>query len=143
GDCEDVCGFESIHMDKYGLPVVDEDKCTACNDCVEVCPKDLFSLQPISHKLWVACKSLNTGGETDADCEVVCTACGRCAADAPEGLITIKDNLATIDYTKNDLASKVPIERCPTGAIVWLDKKKTVKGVDAKKVIRMEPLPRG
>ncbi|MCP4702240.1 MAG: RnfABCDGE type electron transport complex subunit B, partial [Gammaproteobacteria bacterium] len=116
GDCEDVCGFESIHMDKYGLPVVDEDKCTACNDCVEVCPKDLFSLQPITHKLWVACKSLNTGGEIDADCEVVCTACGRCAADAPEGLITIEDNLAVIDYTKNDLASKVPIERCPTGA---------------------------
>ncbi|MDM8561015.1 RnfABCDGE type electron transport complex subunit B [Candidatus Parabeggiatoa sp. HSG14] len=143
GDCKDVCGFEAIHMDKFGLPVVTEDKCTACNDCVEVCPKDLFSLQPITHKLWVACKSLDFGDKAEADCEVGCTTCGRCVADAPEGLITLKKNLAVIDYSKNDLASKIAIERCPTGAIVWLDKKKTVKGLDAKKVIRMEPLPRG
>jgi RnfABCDGE-type electron transport complex B subunit len=56
GDCEDVCEFDSIHMNKFGLPVVSEDKCVACNDCVEVCPKDLFEIHPVTHKLWVACK---------------------------------------------------------------------------------------
>jgi Na+-translocating ferredoxin:NAD+ oxidoreductase subunit B len=50
---------------------------------------------------------------------VICTACGRCAQDSPEGLITIGDNLAVIDYSRNALASRVAIERCPTGAIVW------------------------
>jgi electron transport complex protein RnfB len=143
GDCEQACGFGAIQMNKFSLPVVNEDKCTACNDCVEICPKDLFSLHPISHKLWVACKNRDRGEEAELECEVVCTACGRCAADAPEGLIEVKDNLAVIDYSKNKLASKVAIERCPTGAIVWLDPHKRIRGIAAKKVVRKEPLPRG
>lgn len=136
GDCFDVCDFDAIHMNEHGLPVVDEDKCTACGDCVEVCPKDLFSLQPISHRLWVACKSLEEGDEVLEDCEVGCTACGRCAADAPT-LITIESNLPVIDYQK-DHNTQAPIQRCPTGSIVWLDPvaKSAVKGPAAKKVIR-------
>ncbi len=142
GECESVCDFNAISMNKYGLPVVDAERCTACGDCVEICPKDLFSLEPVSHQLWIACKNQDLADEGAADCEVVCTACGRCAADAPEGLITMASNLAVIDYTKNELASKVAIERCPTGAIVWFDNKKGVlKGADAKRVTRKEPLP--
>ena len=100
GDCEDVCGFDAIKLDRFGLPVVNAERCTACNDCVEVCPKDLFSIHPISHQLFVACKNLEKGEEAEADCEVICTACERCAIDSPEGLIDIKDNLAVIDYEK-------------------------------------------
>lgn len=143
-DCERSCEFDAINMDRHGLPVVNEENCVACGDCVEACPKDLFSLQPLSHKLWVACKNLIEGDEAEALCEVACTGCGRCAADAPEGLITIQHNLARIDYTKNGLASRVAIERCPTGAIVWLDEDHgVVKGVEARKIVRVEPLPRG
>ena len=123
------------------FPVVDEEKCVACNDCVVACPLDLFSLQPISHKLWVACKSLTEGDEALADCEVACTACARCVADAPDGLISIKNNLATIDYSRNPLASRLPIQRCPTGAIVWLENQTITKGPAAKHVLRKEPLP--
>ena len=130
-------------MDKFGLPVVNEDKCVACDDCVQVCPKDLFEIHPVSHKLWVACKSLSSGGEAEQDCEVACTACARCVVDSPEGLIEMKNNLAVIDYTKNELASRVAIERCPTGAIVWLEDQKAIKGAGAKRIVRMEPLPRG
>ncbi len=144
-DCKDVCGFGAISMDKYGLPHVDTDLCTACGDCVDVCPKDLFTLEPISRQLWIACKSLDNADEAEADCEVTCTACARCAADSPEGLITMQNNLAVIDYSKNGLASKVAIERCPTGAIVWFrrDGNAIQKGVEAKRIIRREPLPRG
>lgn len=142
-DCELSCEFDAIHMDKFGLPVVDEDNCVACNDCVEVCPKELFSIQPVDHHLWVACKSLAEGDEAEHECEVACTACARCVVDAPEGLIEIKDNLAVVDYSRNELASKVAIERCPTGAIVWINGEETVKGGGAKKILRMEPLPRG
>lgn len=143
GDCERACEeFDAIHLDEHGLPVVDAEKCTACGDCVDVCPKKLFSLHPVSHHLWVACKNLDNPDESEANCEVTCNACGRCAADAPEGLITIQNNLAVIDYSKNELASRLAIERCPTGAIVWLnDKKGTIKGAKAKKVIRREALP--
>lgn len=143
GDCEVSCTFDAIHMNAFGLPVVDEDKCVACNDCVIACPLNLFSLHPVSHKLWVACKSLAEGDAALDDCEVACNACGRCAMDAAPGLIEMKNNLPVIDYTKNHLASPVAIERCPTGAIVWLENKQIIKGSSAKKIIRKTPLPVG
>jgi len=144
GDCADVCDFDAITMNEHGLPIVDEDKCTACGDCVDVCPKDLFELHSIEHQLFVACKNLQKGDEPESDCEVVCTACERCAVDSPEGLITIVDNLAIIDYDNNSLASSVAVERCPTGAIVWFDKKGGFRiGKDSKKIIRKQPLPIG
>jgi len=141
GDCESVCDFEAIVMNEFGLPVVDSAKCTACGDCVEVCPKDLFSLQPISHKLWVACRNRADGDIAEAQCEVACTACGKCTVDAAPGLIRLDNNLAVIDYAGNKLASHVAIERCPTGAIVWLDGARIEKGREAKKIIRVKPLP--
>ncbi|KAB2960372.1 MAG: RnfABCDGE type electron transport complex subunit B [Thermoanaerobaculia bacterium] len=137
-DCAEVCDFDAIRMDSQGLPVVDEAKCTACGDCVEACPKDLFSLQPISRRLWVACRSLEAGDEVLEDCRVGCTACGRCAQDAP-GLITMQHNLPVVDYTGAH-GTRVPIERCPTGAIVWLDPAAgPVRGAAAPRIVRREP----
>lgn len=134
-DCEVACDFDAITMDAHGLPVVDERKCTGCGDCVDACPKDLFSLHPSDRRLWVACRSLEAGDEILADCEVACTACARCAMDAP-GLIAMKDNLPVVDYTKQH-ATRTPIQRCPTGAIVWIDAVEgPQKGPAAKKIIR-------
>lgn len=141
GDCEVSCDFDAIAMNPYGLPVVDAEKCTACGDCVAVCPKQLFSLQPVSHKLWVACKSRAEGDIAEAQCEVACTACGKCVADAAPGLIRLDHNLAVIDYAKNPLASPLAMQRCPTGAMVWLDDSRTMKGREAKKIIRVQALP--
>ena len=100
-------------------------------------------MQSVNHKLWVACSNRADGDTAERQCEVACTACGRCAADAPEGLLTLRNNLATVDYGNNRLASRIAIERCPTGAIVWLDNEGAVKGRDAKKVVRQEALPVG
>lgn len=142
GDCEAVCPFDAIHLDLHGLPVVDADKCTACNDCVEVCPKSLFSLEPVSHRLWIACKNHADGDTAEAACEVACTACGKCVSDAPTGVMKLVRDLAVIDYGFNAKTSRTPIERCPTGAIVWFDNpNKPVKGAAAKKIVRNEPLP--
>jgi Na+-translocating ferredoxin:NAD+ oxidoreductase subunit B len=144
GDCEVVCDFGAIRMNEHGLPVVDVEKCTACGDCVEVCPKKLFSIQPLSHRLWVACANLETGDAATRECEVVCDGCGRCAMDSTEGVLEIRNNLATVDYSKNRSASRKAIERCPTGAIVWFDNAHVQKGaVASKKVQRQEPLPPG
>jgi len=131
-------------MNEHGLPVVDEDTCTACGDCVDVCPKDLFELHSLSHQLFVACKNLEKGEEPEAECEVMCTACERCVMDSPEGLVSMKNNLAVIDYEKNSLASEIAVERCPTGAIIWFDKKGSYRtGKKSKKIIRKESLPIG
>jgi electron transport complex protein RnfB len=141
-DCMRVCTFDAISMDAHGLPAVNDAKCTACGECVEVCPKGLFSLHAESHRLWVACRNLLNGEQAEAACEVACTACGRCAADAPADLIRITNYLAVIDYSKNHLATRTPIERCPTGAIVWIDEKRgRIRGMEAKKITRISPLP--
>ena len=141
-DCADVCDLDAITMDRHGLPLVDAEKCTACEDCVEVCPKGLFSIQPVDRRLWVACKNLEHGDSAESECEVACTACERCVKDSPEGLISIQNNLAVVDYSNNNLTSPVATERCPTGAIVWLDDDKgAVKGVYAKRIVRNEALP--
>jgi len=134
-DCAVACDFDAIHMDGNALPVVSEEKCTACGDCVDACPKDLFSLHPVSHRLWVACRSLEAGDGILEDCEVACTACGRCAMDAP-GVVSMQDNLAVVDYGAAH-STQAPIQRCPTGAIVWLDPLRgPLKGPAAKKIIR-------
>jgi hypothetical protein len=60
--------------------------------------------------------------------------------DGPEGMIRIENNLAVIDYSRNALASRVAIERCPTGAIVWLEDG-VQKGPNAVKIVRQSALP--
>ena len=136
GDCDEVCDFDAIHMNEHKLPVVNEALCTACGDCVEVCPKDLFSLHKESHRLGVACSSQQAGDEVLEDCEVACTGCARCEMDAPRGLISMKMSLPVVDYSRAH-KTQTPIERCPTGAIVWIDPKAgPVKGPAAKKIIR-------
>ena len=144
GDCEAVCDFDAIVMNTHSLPEVIEDNCTACGDCIQACPKDLFSLHPIDHRLWVACKNLEFGDAILDYCEVGCTACGRCAKDADDNLVVMRDNLAVVDYNK-DHRTRVPIERCPTGAIVWIEANGSIiKGREAKRIVReteLAPLP--
>ena len=141
-DCARVCSFGAIQMDLHGLPVVNADKCTACGDCVEVCPKGLFSVEPVRHQLWVACKNQADGDTAEAACEVACTACGKCVAAASPRLMKLDGNLAAINYDWNDQAEKRIVDRCPTGAIVWFaTPNQAVKGAVAKKILRNEPLP--
>jgi len=88
----------------------------------------------------VACRNLEAGDEVLADCEVGCTACGRCEMDAPNGLVQIKNNLPVVNYAQNH-DTRAPIERCPTGAIVWQAADGPIKGRETKKVLRKRPLP--
>ena len=87
-------------MSGEGLPVVDINKCKACNKCVEACPKKLFSLVPTTHKVYVACSSHDLGKETRLVCPVGCIACRKCEQACPVNAIHVVDNLAKIDYNK-------------------------------------------
>jgi ferredoxin len=120
-DCAVVCDFDAIVMSVTGLPVVDEAKCTACGDCVDACPLGLFVLMPESDHLVVQCKNLLSAEAAEAVCSVACNACARCVADAAPGLISMVSGLATIDYDKIELENPKATERCPTGAIVWIE----------------------
>ena len=119
-DCVRSCTFDAMTMSADGIPVVDIDKCTACGDCVEACPKDLLALHPVDHRLLVQCRNLIAGDAVLEECRVACTACGKCVMDAGPGLISVASGVAVVDYCVNDLADASAIARCPTGAIVWL-----------------------
>jgi electron transport complex protein RnfB len=119
-DCERVCDFGAITMTETGLPSVDPAKCTACGDCVEACPKGLFTMLPVDTHLLVQCKNLLNGDEVLEQCKVACTACGKCVQDAAEGLISVASGVAVVNYDFDAQADQGAIARCPTGAIVWL-----------------------
>jgi Na+-translocating ferredoxin:NAD+ oxidoreductase RNF subunit RnfB len=121
GDCQVSCTFGAIELNRNGLPVVDIDRCTACGDCVNACPRNLFVLIPLKHKLFVQCSSPLRGDAAMALCTVACDACGRCVADAAPGLVRMQDNLPLVDYSAGGPALPEAAHRCPTGAIQWLE----------------------
>jgi Na+-translocating ferredoxin:NAD+ oxidoreductase RNF subunit RnfB len=121
GDCAVSCDYDAIRMNENDLPVVDPELCTACEDCVDACPLDLFTIMPMEQKLIVQCRSLLEGEAATELCAVACDACARCAMDAPGDLVTMQDGLAVVNYSKNELADPSVTARCPTGAIRWVD----------------------
>jgi H+/Na+-translocating ferredoxin:NAD+ oxidoreductase subunit B len=120
-DCAVACDFDAIVMSPFGLPVVDLDPCTACGDCVDACPLDLFTIMPADHHLLVQCKNLLEGDAAESVCSVACNACQRCVQDADPGLISMVSGLAVVDYERIELENPKAVERCPTGAIVWVE----------------------
>jgi len=120
-DCEVSCLLDAIYMNENDLPVVIPELCTACNDCVESCPKDLFVLMPVEQKLIVQCQNLLKGDAAEDLCSVACNTCNRCVADSEPGVIEMIDNLAVINYEMNELTDPKATFRCPTDAIVWVE----------------------
>lgn len=139
GDCRRACTFDAIRLDDHGLPVVDEALCTACGDCVSACPKDLFKLEPVEHTVWVACANPESGNVLLEVCAAACTACGRCAQDAP-AQIRMAGNLPVVDASRGN-PPRAAIERCPTGAIVWIENGRTHLGAEAARPVRQDDLP--
>lgn len=117
GDCVDVCPFDAIHMGTDGLPVVDENKCTACGKCVAACPKNLYVLSPVSCRYYVKCSSKDPGGATAKVCKSGCISCMKCEKVCPTHAAKVTANLSRIDpgVCKNIGAC---LEACPTKVIV-------------------------
>lgn len=137
-DCAKICTFDAIVMNEDGLPVVDPAKCTACGDCVEACPRDLFEILPLDVPLVVQCSAPLASDAAMAVCDVACDACGRCAQDAAPGLITMNNNLPVVDYERGDTAAPKATLRCPTGAIQWVSGKQFTE----QKLVQLRLPPR-
>ncbi len=115
GDCVSACPFNAIHM-VGGIPVVDEDACTACGKCVEACPRDLIDLQPMDKYVHVLCRSFDKGGAVRAYCDVGCIGCKKCEKTCQYDAIHVKNFLAEIDYVKCTCCGDC-VEVCPTKSI--------------------------
>jgi electron transport complex protein RnfB len=123
GDCIRECPFDAITMNQEtGLPEVDKDKCTACGKCIQICPKNLFTLLEVNKPVYIACVSHDKGKAVLDVCKVGCIACGRCQKECPPGLFKIENNLARIDYN-NYVECDDCINVCPTKVI----KKRIIK----------------
>lgn len=124
GDCVDVCDFDAIYMDKEtGLPVVIDDKCTACGACVKACPNIIIELRKKNkkdRKIFVSCVNKDKGGIAKKSCAVACIGCGKCVKVCPYDAITLENFLAYIDPNKCKLCRKCVIE-CPTSAILEIN----------------------
>lgn len=120
GECVDACEFDAMHMDPItGLPVINAEKCVACNACVKACPKNILELRfkgKRDRRIFVSCINQEKGGLARKSCKVACIGCGKCVKVCPFDAITLENNLAYIDYNKCKLCRKC-VSECPTAAI--------------------------
>lgn len=123
GDCTKACKFDALHMVE-GLAVVDYEKCTGCTACSKACPRDLIEMIPFHHEnmMIVACNSKETGKSTRSICKAGCIGCGICAKQTD--IFSVEDNLARVDYGRYqpNEQTETAMNKCPTGAIVYLGK---------------------
>ena len=121
GDCITVCAFHALSV-KDGIIQVDADECTACGQCVKMCPKDLLQLFPKSSAVAVLCMNTWPGAQTRKNCDIGCIGCQKCVKTCPAGAITMAGtHLAVIDQmlcTRCGACVKV----CPTQSIAYLEK---------------------
>ena len=121
GDCVAACQFGAISMDsETGLPVVDEEKCTACGACAKACPRRIIELRkkgPKGRRVYVQCVNKDKGAVAKKACAVACIGCGKCQKVCRFEAITVENNLAYIDFNKCKLCTKC-VDECPTGALV-------------------------
>ena len=116
GTCAAACVFEAITIiDKVAH--IDPDKCRGCGTCVDICPKGIIKLVPISSPVWVECSSKQKGADARKACEVGCIGCKICEKNCEFDAIHVNDNLASVDYAKCTGCGKCA-EKCPRKIIV-------------------------
>jgi Na+-translocating ferredoxin:NAD+ oxidoreductase subunit B len=67
--------------EETGLPVVDEEKCTACGACAKACPRHIIELRkkgPKGRRVYVQCVNKDKGAVAKKACAVACIGCGKC-----------------------------------------------------------------
>ncbi len=120
GDCVKVCLFDAIKMGENGLPVIDEEKCTACGACVKACPRRIITLIPKTQKIYLGCVSPERGTDVSKVCTKGCIGCSLCSRVVPEGMIVMEGFLPKIHTEKVDEYEKLnpAVEKCPPKTFV-------------------------
>jgi Na+-translocating ferredoxin:NAD+ oxidoreductase RNF subunit RnfB len=117
GDCVRACKFGAMYMDeKTHLPVIIDEKCTACGLCLKACPKKIIVWRPMKNKVYVMCNSTDKGATVNKYCRNGCIACFKCEKICPSDAIHVKNNLAIVDYDKCTHCGEC-VKVCPTKVI--------------------------
>ncbi len=115
GTCVDVCQFDAIHVID-GVAVVDKEKCTACEMCITICPRNLIELTPYDQEVAILCSNHEKGKDVRQSCKVGCIACRICEKNCPVDAITMSNNLAYIN-SEECINCGMCIIKCPQDTI--------------------------
>jgi Na+-translocating ferredoxin:NAD+ oxidoreductase subunit B len=124
GDCVRACTFGAMYIDdRTQLPVIIDDKCVACGQCVKACPRNIIELRKKAkkdRKIFVSCVNTDKGGPARRACKVACISCSKCLEVCKFDAITISNNVAWIDSMKCTLCRKC-VTVCPTSSILEIN----------------------
>jgi len=135
GDCKNVCPFGAITIAGTHLPVIDQDKCAGCGNCVTECPKHIIKLVRKDMNVHIMCSNTEKPAVMKFGCSVGCTGCNLCVKACREvfsnntnidSAIEVNDFLADIDYGKCINCLKCA-EACPVPVINPLSLSKKFK----------------
>ncbi len=131
GTCVRACFFDAIHINENGVAFVDEDKCTGCGKCVKACLRNIISLIPKVHKIFLACSNHERGSKVKNNCSVGCTACALCVKATTSGAITMVNNIPVLDYSINE--NFIPAAfKCPSKCFYDLVTRRPKANIDTK-----------
>lgn len=98
GDCAAVCPQGAIEV-VNDVARINSRKCIGCGICVRECPNGIIHLINDTSRVIVECSNHDKGASVRKYCSNGCIGCMKCQKTCPRGAITVKDNLATIDYS--------------------------------------------
>ncbi|WP_303721523.1 RnfABCDGE type electron transport complex subunit B [Malonomonas rubra] len=118
GTCERTCPFDAIEMTSENLAVINRDKCTGCEKCVAVCPRQVIRMTPRKVTTHVLCNSHDKGALIRGYCQIGCIGCHICNKTVP-GAFVIENFLAHTNYEKLDELEDIElaVTKCPTKCI--------------------------
>lgn len=131
GTCVFHCAFQAMVMNENGLPVIMEERCTACGQCVKACPRGIIQLTGEAYGVHIRCRSFAKGKEVRETCQVGCIGCRRCVKECPVQAIYVENNLAYIDYEKCIVCGKCS-HVCPMKTIVVQEGKPPLQELELK-----------
>ena len=80
---------------EFGFPVIDFDRCVACDRCAVVCPTRAIQVAPVDANRQAVTLSL-----------AACIQCRECVAACPEGAVRVSAQVELAAHTRNQLMSR-------------------------------------
>ncbi len=115
GDCAFACPSNAICV-VDGIAHINTALCLGCGVCANVCPKHIIKMLPQETATVVMCSNKQRGADARKACKNSCIGCKKCEKTCNNGAITVKDNLAVIDYDKCTNCGAC-VKECPTGCL--------------------------